>query len=489
MAFSPAEDVFFTLPTLVLMVGALAILVSDAVAGSKPVSHSFPIIVLFFSAVFALYNLLAAQPAQTVWDGLLYADPYSALVSFIVITGAILALMLTQNRLAEQGIAHHNEYYSLYLLAAAGALIFVTAAELVTLFVGLELMSLALYALCGSALRIRRSSESALKYFLLGSFSSAFLLYGIALLYALTGTTCLYELPAAMAGIDSPVLHSAMALVLAGLIFKIGGAPFHFWTPDVYEGAPTSVTAYMSTAIKAAAVAVLLRVVWTVFPGQIVFWSWALSAAAILSMCLGNVIALSQRSVKRMLAYSSIAHAGYMLVAFLGQDRGLTGGGGAVLYYLVAYTFMTIGAFAVVLAVTGPYSDHHHPDDLSRFNGLAQRRPILSLLMALFMLSLAGLPPGMAGLLAKFYVFSAAMRAEYLYLVIIGVVNSAISCYYYLRVVVALYFVPAPDTEEPVAALGPSMIAALAVCAIAVVLAGLFPAALYAGLLRIAEIL
>jgi len=370
-------------------------------------------------------------------------------------------------------------------------MIFASSAELITMFLGLETMSMALYCLCGAALGRRRSAESALKYFLLGSFSSAFLLYGIALLYGLTGTTSIPAIAGSLAGADQSILFFSLGLMLVGLIFKLGAVPFHFWAPDVYEGAPTPVTAYMACVIKASAVVAALRVLWVGFGGQIVFWSGAVWLIAVLTMVIGNLAALRQRGLKRMLAYSSVAHAGYLLVAFLAHGVEL-GGGAAILYYLIAYTFMTMGAFAIVLSVTGQASgdqpgeklggDVLQSDDISRFNGLGYRRPVVAIVMSLFMLSLAGIPPGMAGLLGKVYIFTAAVKAQYVGLAIIGVLASAISCYYYLRVIVAMYFLEGESVTAPArvdASATPAFVGAVGVCAIGVVYLGLNPEPFY----------
>ena len=284
----------------------------------------------------------------------------------------------------------------------------------------------------------------------------------------------------ALHGLNSsgmPVIaYVGMALIMFGLLFKIGIAPFHFWAPDVYEGAPTSVTAYMACVVKIAAVGGSLRVFWQVFGELIAVWSGAIWFAALLTMLLGNLIALRQRSLKRMLAYSSVAHAGYIMMAFLAPDDFL-GGGAAILYYLVVYTAMTMGAFGIVLALSG---EGDTSDDITRLNGFSLKNPVLSALMALFMLSLAGIPPGMAGMLGKFYIFNATIKAGYVGLVVVGVISAAISCYYYLRVIVAMYFIE-PDSDATVISTPASMMVALLFCAVGVILLGLFPSFIYEG--------
>jgi len=474
-------------PLEVLSFGAFMILIADLVLRGKWSSGMFAAFVLIAAQAAQLYYIESFEPGKIVFSGLLYADSYAAFISSVIILGSLLAVLFGLGRLDQEGVDSPIEYHSLLLMSTAGAIIFANAAELITLFVGLEIMSMALYCLCGSALGLKRSSESALKYFFLGSFSSAFLLYGIALLYGLSGSTEIVNVAAYIANSErSALLLLSMGLVLVGLAFKIGAVPFHFWAPDVYEGAPTPVTAYMACVIKAAAVGAALRVLWLAFGSLVIFWSGFMSLLAGMTMILGNIVALRQRSLKRMLAYSSIAHAGYLLVAFMVPGDQYSGGA-AALYYIVAYMVMTMGALGVVLAVTSAHASEARSDDISHFNGLGHTSPFLGVVMSLFMLSLAGIPPGMAGLLGKFYIFSAAIRANqpYLtYLTIIGVLSSAISCYYYLRVIVAMYFIES-DGEEKVAPVGFSMAGALAICAVLVVVLGVFPSVLYDGVAHV----
>lgn len=511
MTSSLGFDLFLSLPLVVLVLGALLLLLLESISparksGSGDSPHVTSLdgnvvdgvrgheragwitaAVIFVSAICAAATGGLASPGQTAFGGFIYVDPFTQFMVVVLLFGSLLAVLLGLGLLGAQGISARSEYYSLLLFATAGAVMFVSSAELVTLFVSLEIMSLALYALCGAALALRRSAESALKYFLLGSFSSAFLLYGIALLYGVTGSTFIADVSRSLAaGVPSeswPVLMFALGLMLVGLVFKIGAVPFHFWAPDVYEGAPTSVTAYMACVIKAAACAATLRVLWVAFDSVHEFWAGAVWTMAVLTMCIGNLVALRQRGLKRMLAYSSIAHAGYMMVAFLAPGS-TNGGGAAILYYLLAYTLMTMGAFAVVLAVTSERDSEREHDDISRFYELSERSPLLAVLMALFMLSLAGIPPGLAGLLGKFYIFGAAIKADYVGLVIIGVLNSAVSCYYYLRVIVAMYFIKAESVEglqqfPAIRPLTPALLGVLGVCSVGVVLFGVFPGLLH----------
>lgn len=477
MSSTLLQDLTLNTPLLAVSIGALLVMVLEVFLPPRWPRAEVAALSLLIGLVLSVRLTGSYLPGQTIFGGLLFADPFAAFVTFIILFGSLLSLIAGVNRLAVQGVESKGEYYALLLLATAGAIIFSTSAELITMFLGLETMSMALYCLCGSALMHRRSSEAALKYFLLGSFSSAFLLFGIALVYGATGTTMIADIPALLVDAHRMVLYFSMGLMLVGLAFKVGAAPFHFWAPDVYEGSPTQVTAYMATVIKAASIATALRVMWSMFGADIVFWSTAVWYIAVFTMVLGNLVALRQRSVKRMLAYSSIAHAGYMMVGLLATGDQF-GGAAAILYYLVTYTVMTIGAFGVVMVVSEQHSEGPLPDDINRFNGLGYRKPVLAAAMSLFLLSMAGLPPGMAGLLGKIYLFSAAVKANYLGLTILGVLCSAVSCYYYLYIIVKMYFVEgAADDQRMV--VGVPLASVLAICSAAVVLLGLFPSALY----------
>jgi len=474
------QDFLFSLPLIVVALGALVFLVLEV---SLKADWPRAVLAVWFvtSALgFAAIGFYYASPEASILGGLMYADRLSSFLQILLLSAAFLVLTLGAGRLKEEGVDSPGEYYVLILFVTLGAMVFGSAAELVTMFIGLELMSLALYCLCGSAIKRRPAVEGALKYFILGSFCSAFLLYGIALLYGVSGSTHIMALREGLSQAGSPLFLFALGLMLVGLVFKIGAVPFHFWVADAYQGAPTMVTAFMACAVKIAAFGAALRVVWGAFGQAVLFWSGAVWLIAVLTMTLGNLAALRQRSMKRMLAYSSIAQVGYMVVSFSARG-GQVGGGAALLYYLAVYSLMTLGAFGVVLAVTSPYGESRHPDDITRFNGLGWSQPFLGLVMALFMLSLAGLPPGMGGLLGKFYIFNAAVRAGYVWLVVAAVINSALSCYYYLRVIVAMYFIEAPIelSEQGVRPVEWGLCSVLSVCALGVVLLGVFPSWLY----------
>ena len=470
-------DLYAALPLMIVGLGSLLLLMLEVfIKESWP--RGLTAATILTAALVALEGTMEMYGiGERIFFGLVYIDRFALFVSFLVLVGSILAIFLSLDRLQDEGVESPGEYYSLYLMATFGALLFAMSAEFITFFLALEVMSMALYTLCGSAITKLRSSEAALKYFILGSFSSAFLLYGIALLYGLTGSTEMSVIAEQLVSHSSPIQYVALGLVLIGLIFKIGGAPFHFWAPDVYQGAPTSVTAYMAVVIKSAAVIAALRVMWSTFGSLLIFWSGAVWFIAVLTMTVGNLIAVRQKNVKRMLAYSSIAHVGYLLVAFLAPSDEF-GGGAAILFYLIAYTVMTLGAFAVVHFVALANADDTEPEHVRNFNGIGYKRPLLGFAMVIFMLSLAGLPPGMAGMLGKFYIFNAAIKADYLGLAIIGVLNSAISCYYYLNVLVAMYFSQS-EKEVEFGELGVPMKGLLTICVLGSVAIGVFPSAIH----------
>lgn len=482
ITFTPSEFAILK-PLALLCFCTLAIMLLEGfVKGRWP--KAWPTaLVLLLALLTTIWNRTAFQSSSLSF-GVVAADGLTFIAWILILALSALSVLIGKGRLASEGVESPAEYYALVLMATIGALVLVAARDLMVLFLGLETMSMALYCLCGSALGVRRSSESALKYFLLGSFCSAFLLFGISILYGLSASLEISEISKALSSLDPsllPLLYFAVGCFIVGLVFKVGAAPFHFWVPDVYQGAPNSVAAYMASVVKLAAFVALLRVVMGLFTYDQSFflgWSDALWLCSILSMTLGNLAALRQKSIVRMLAYSSIAHAGYMLMGCLTPNAN---GSAALLFYLIGYGVITLGTFAVVMLVAGRSSALDDGDDISRFNGLAYTRPVLAVLMALFMFSLAGLPPGFTGMVGKFFLFNAAVKADYIGLAIVGVLNSAISCYYYLSVIVAMYFKePGRSTSQseqlPV---GIAMAFSLALCSIVSLFAGIFPSRLY----------
>jgi NADH-quinone oxidoreductase subunit N len=427
--------------------------------------------------LFAAFGALAAiaataYQAQPQFAGfgfnhMLRVDHFSIFFHLIVLLVALATILMSLDYLPFQKI-DHGEYYALILLGSVGMCLMSSAVELVLIFIALEISSIASYILAGFRRHAAESAESALKYFLLGSFATAFFLYGVALLYGATGSTNVFDIAAALGNAVhiEPLAYVAVALIFTGLGFKVACAPFHIWTPDVYEGAPSPVVAFLSTAPKSAAFAVLIRlVIGTASP----HWFWVIWIAAVLSMCVGNLGAILQSNVKRMLAYSSIAHAGYLMVAFASaSNREL--GISAAMFYSAAYAAMNVGAFAVITQMSGSGERYSQIDD---YSGLGKRSPMLAAALTFFLLSLIGIPIT-GGFFAKFYVFSAALRTHLIWLTIIGLVNSGMGSYYYLRLIVRMYMFE-PRTEEPAPRVRFGVGMAIAISLIATLWLGVLP--------------
>ncbi len=397
-------------------------------------------------------------------------DKFSTVFNGLFVIGAALTILLSLNS-QENRYVLYADYFTVIIFATAGMVLMSAGTHLLTIFLGLETLSIALYVLAGFRRENEFSLESAFKYFLLGAFASGFLLYGIAFVYGATGSA---EIQAVTQWIQqngltgSWMLPVGFLLLFIGLGFKLAIFPFHMWAPDVYQGAPTPISAFMATGSKAAAFAALLRIAVGTQSYAALGWEQVLWIIAVASMTVGNIIALRQDNIKRMLAYSSIAHAGYILVGFIANNEL---GHSGMLFYLLSYTFMNIGAFGVISYLST--ADHEFVT-LQDMRGLAYRRPFAAIAMAVFMFSLAGIPPT-AGFISKFYIFSAAVKAGYVWLVILGVINSMISLYYYLGVIVQM-FMSATDEKAPVpAAQQPAVALALVVSIFAVLGLGIFP--------------
>ena len=412
------------------------------------------------------------------------ADGFSLFFKLVVLLAAALTILVSLRYLDAEGV-QAGEYYALVLLAVVGMMFMASGVDFAVLYIALELMSLSVYVLVGFIKRDRRSNEAALKYFLLGAFSSGILLYGVSLVYGTTGSTNLLQIrEIVQQGVAQPkLLLIGAILVTVGLAFKVAAVPFHMWTPDVYEGAPTAVTAFMATGVKTAAFAMALRVFLEGLIGLRGDWVTLVALLAVASMTLGNVAAILQDNVKRMLAYSSIAHAGYVLMGLVAIGAASTAQGPAVngldasqyglvsvALYLLVYTFTTIGAFGLVImlrrgAIPG--------DRVSDFAGLARRSPLAAFTMLVFLLSLAGIPCT-AGFIGKWWLFGAAIRADYAWLAVVAVVNSAVSLYYYARLVVQMYM--GSPTDEAAYSTSPGLTTALAACLAATIWIGVYPA-------------
>jgi len=454
-------------PALIVMGAGCLVLLLDLLPPRASKVHLATVALL--GVVAALLTSLAA------WGGrgrgfrdMVILDNYALFFHVVICYGAALIVLLSIDYLRRSGV-ESGEYYALVLFSTSGMLLLTSASDLIVVFLAIELMSLSLYVLSGLFKGRRQAGEASMKYFLLGAFASAFLLYGIALLYGATGTTNIDRIAAAAAAAPhDTLLIAGLGLLLVGFGFKISSAPFHMWAPDVYEGAPTSVTALIATGSKAAVFAVLVRLLLSGVRAVQADWTAVLWVLAALTMTLGNVVAIAQSNLKRMLAYSSIAHVGYMLV---GLAAGGAAGAGAVLFYLLAYTFTTAGTFGVITLCVRAGEE---AVDVRDYAGLGRRHPVLAFALTLLLLSLVGIPP-LAGFVGKFYLFGAAVRAGFVWLAVLGVLNSAIAAYYYLRVIVTMYM-QEPDGQS--ASVAPSFAGGLAltIAVIGVVLLGLMPA-------------
>jgi NADH-quinone oxidoreductase subunit N len=411
---------------------------------------------------------------------MLVADNFSVFFKFLILGIAMLVVMSSTDYVSKFA-RFQGEYYALILLSAGGLMLMASTGELISIYISLELASISLYALV-AFLKDTKSSEAGLKYVILGAISSAVLLLGMAFVFGMTGTTHLDQIVDKVSALvsggqlwDYPALLFGIVLLIAGLGFKIASVPFQMWVPDVYEGAPTPITAYLSVASKAAGFAVILRIFYTAFGISDINADWAMIFAVLgaISMTLGNVVAVAQSNIKRMLGYSSIAHAGYIMVGLAAIG---TLGKSGILFFLSGYALANLGAFIAIIAI----SNKTGSDEISDYAGMARRSPVIAFILALCLISLIGIPPTV-GFMAKFYIFNAAIQQDFLWLVIIAVLNSVISAYYYLRVVKLMY-VNEPASEEPIPSSIPLRIS-LAVTTVGVLVLGVYPWAV----LRLAE--
>ena len=452
----PVVDLRPLLPMLVLAATAAIVIVLDLLPPRERKDH-----LGFVSALGVVLTLV-----MTYWmtfaigggelrgfRGMVVLDPFALFFNIVIGYATGLVILLSMDYIRREG-QEAGEFYILVLLSALGMMLMASAGDLIIVFLGLETMSIALYVLTGFFRHRLEAGEASMKYFLIGAFASAFFLYGIALIFGATGSTNLDRIANAVAaGAErDPMLAIGFGLLLVGFGFKISAVPFHMWAPDVYEGAPTSVTAFIATGSKAAAFASLLRVLLTALRGAPLDWPMLMWGMAAITMSVGNVVALAQQNLKRMLAYSSIAHVGYMLV---GVVAGGSLGNGAVLFYLLVYTFTTAGAFGAILLLE---RNGREAVQLADYGGLATRHPVLAVALSVFLLSLIGIPPT-AGFVGKFYLFGAAVKSGYVWLAVIGVLNSAVAAYYYLRLIVFMYM---REPEGAPTVMAPSFSGALA---------------------------
>lgn len=465
-------DFLAILPEIILVIFGLYLMLQSVLMPHLS-RLTLPYLGLFGIVLAIIANFFLLGKDYTAFSEMIRVDRLALILNFIFLVTAGLSLLLTTSY-SQQEHVEFIEFTPLLLFSTLGMMLMGAAGSLMTIFLGLETMSIALYVMAGFRRTNRSSLEAALKYFLLGAFATGFLLYGIALLYGVVGSTQLGEITEYFTqnSLDLNILSIVgLGLLIVGFGFKVALVPFHMWTPDVYEGAPMPVTAFMSVGAKAAGFAAILRVI-SISAFQISFQWWeVLWVLAVLTMSIGNIVALVQDNIKRMLAYSSIAHAGYILVGVVASNV-LTVP--SVLFYLTAYLFMNLGAFAVAIVVSGK---NENRQKIKYFSGLGYKQPMLGFAMAVCMFSLAGFPPT-AGFMGKFYLFSAALKSGYLWLVIFGVLNSLISVYYYIRVVVAMYM-HEPVDDKALPPLVPGVGLVILVVILGIFYLGVFPSSMF----------
>ncbi|MDD5433855.1 MAG: NADH-quinone oxidoreductase subunit N [Nitrospira sp.] len=460
-------NIIFSMPEIIVFAGASLLILLDLLL-YKNQKHIIGYLSLLVIVVAGIGTWLIAGNSVSIFDRMFVVDSYSTFFKMVFYLSTILAILLSINYVKVEDI-ENGEYYILILFALSGMMIMASGIDLLSIYVGLELMALSVYVLTGFNQNSRRSNEAAMKYVILGAFSSGILLYGISLLYGITGTTQLNDIAAVLSqqGSADPALVLAIIFIVAGFGFKVAAVPFHMWAPDAYEGAPTSITAFMSVGPKAASFAVILRVFLTALGPVSVSWVYIVSGLAVVTMATGSILALSQTNIKRMLAYSSIAHAGY---AMLGIVAGGPDGIASVMMYMLIYSLMNMGIFGVIILLR---KGNFKGENIEDFMGLSKSNKLAAFLMLIFLFSLAGIPPT-AGFVGKFYVFMALIKAGYVPLAVIGVIFSAISAYFYIRIVMMIYM------KEPVRefdlARSPANSLALAIALIGTVIIGIMPA-------------
>ncbi len=466
-------DYIRTLPEIILIVAGAVMMFLEGLAGERHRKGSGPLaLIVILGALAAALN--AGLNKGLAYQNFLVIDDFATFFRVLVLVVGAFTVLCSISYLKRED-SDSSEYYALILFSLVGQCLLATSNELIMVFIGLEISSIATYILAGFHRDDRRNNEAAIKYFLLGSFATAFLLYGVAWIYGLTGTTNLTQIGKLLADprtVNAPwMVGTACALMFVGFAFKVSAAPFQSWTPDVYQGAPAPITMFMSAGPKAAAFAVFLRVFTTAFSGQGESWEYIVWISALLTMIIGNFAALTQSNIKRMLAYSSIAHAGYVLVAIAARSEI---GTAAALFYLASYAFMNLGAFAIVIHFSRHHERYVLVEDLA---GLSQKQPVIAALFTVFLLSLIGVPLT-SGFFGKFYIFKAAIDSKLFWLSVLGLLNSAVAAYYYLRVIVVMYFHEPGQSVETATAPSAGINITLWASAIAIVVLGVFPSLL-----------
>jgi NADH-quinone oxidoreductase subunit N len=462
-------DYLRILPEIILTITGLLIMFLEAILKDSQKKVFAPLSLLGLVGALAGAIYANGNPGNSFND-MVVVDGFATFFRVLVIGVGILAVFCASEYLHREK-SFGGEFYALILFSIMGQCVMSASNELITIFIGLEISSIASYILAGYLRNDRRNNESALKYFLLGSFATAFLLYGIAWIYGLTGSTNLIEIRRALVMPGSPslaLLGTAAALMFVGFGFKISVVPFQIWAPDVYQGAPAPVSAFLTVGPKAAAFAILIRTFLTAFGPIADRWVPFVWGCALATMIVGNFAAIQQSNIKRLLAYSSIAHAGYVLVAVTAHSEI---GSTAAMFYLAAYAFTNFGAFAVVAHVAGKGEKYTRVED---FAGLAQRQPLMAAMLTIFLLSLIGVPLT-GGFFGKFYIFKAALDANLVWLTVLGLLNSAVAAYYYLRVLVVMYMKDPNESADALPPAGPAMLVAICGSAIGTVVLGIFP--------------
>jgi NADH-quinone oxidoreductase subunit N len=468
---SQAELLRF-LPELILIICGTILMVLTPLVKAKRTSAfgNISLLAIFAAIAGAVYSF---NDPGMAFNDMLIVDGFATFFRILVLAVGAMTV-LSSYRFLSRDETEPGEFHALILFSLSGQCLMVSANSLIMIFIGLEISSIATYILCGYLRDDKRANESALKYFLLGSFATAFFLYGVAIIYGATAETNLSAIRQVLAGANAPpiaMVGIAMALMFVGLCFKVSGAPFQIWAPDVYQGAPTPVTAFMSTGPKAAAFAIFLRIFMTAFQGSSDVWEPLVWICALLSMTIGNCGALLQSNVKRMMAYSSIAHAGYVLVALAARSEI---GTSAAMFYLAAYACMNIGVFAVIAHISGKGERHLSIKD---FSGLASKQPMTAALLTVLMLSLIGVPLT-GGFFGKFYVFKAALQSNLVWLTVLGLINSAIASYYYLHILVVMYMNEPGEATKDLEPLPLPLKAALLIPVLGTLILGIYPTAL-----------
>jgi len=461
----------YSLPMLVLLITGLGLMLLDAF-NKKSALPAVTALGILISMGLAIPGLVIPQENVLIYNGMITAGGLSGLIHIFLSFSALLSIFFIDEFFKKNNV-YHGDIFAILVFALIGMIMMSTANDLIIVFIGLEIMSICLYIMAGSYKHDPKSNESALKYFLLGAFTTGFLLYGMTLIYGMTGTTQLSK----MATLDMPgirdkfsaLFYPGLGLLLIGFLFKVAAFPFHNWTPDVYQGAPTPMAGFMATGSKMAAFITLGNIMFRLIPADSEKIITILAMLALISMWYGNIVAAQQTNLKRMLAYSSISHTGYLLLGICGGPEGYK----AVTFYMLTYTFMTIGAFGLISVLESKHEDA----ELANYRGLGIKYPLLGILMSVLMFSMAGFPP-FAGFIGKYLVFLSAIKAKLTWYAALGILSSVVGAWYYLRVIVTMYFVKPEGNEEPLAfpaGLNPTILSAIAIVVLLFVL-GVYPA-------------